>query len=170
MVVADPILHRTCRDILHDVQRHAGKLSYDDFYLALQPLLIFAPPTDLPAERELKTEWVRIGHKACQGVPKEAFEFGVSEYIRTTLRRQFPAWGLLIKLAEPKTCEIAKCAWRIKLAAEHVVRPTPATRTPEEIAEVAKMLAEFRAAPMPPPLTRYGETKEHMADRLRASA
>lgn len=157
------------KDIAPLVARLGGPVGKDGVYVALQPLLILFGAPDLGHEALLDT-WVEIYQNALEKLPKEALEFAVSEYIRVG-KAFFPKPSDLNRLAEAKATQIRTLTWRVRQCADAVPPPAAREKTAEEKAEVARMLAEFRAKPMPPPkVNGTYESQSHMAERLRANA
>lgn len=178
-IVNDPELHAEAKRIAPQVGESVRRdisgganpdnADYRAWYEALQPLLVYAPPKDLPSDQRLKHAWFSIGYKATDKLPISVLKDAVAYYIETSERSLFPAWGKLNALGLEIGSDTLTAAYRIRAAArQEPVRPAR-EKTPEEREAVRKMLAEFKL--QKPPTPAYpGESQHAMADRLRAAA
>jgi len=128
------------------VTRLAGPCGPESCRLALQPLEIVYGTPDFGsgyAGDELRAAWWTQIIKALSDLPLESLEKAVSAYIATSKKHFFPNPGTLRDLCETDTTLIRTVAYRIKKAVEAAPVP-PREKSPEEVAEVARLLAELK--------------------------
>ena len=173
MALRSPRFLAKVRSVADQVAKHAASLTYEQFKNAMLPLAMYAPPTDVPDAKshpDAAAMWWRMGWQALRDMPLESLEFAVSEYIRTSTYRTFPAWGALRKIGEPKATEIRTVAWRVrKMVEAKPFEPRP-ERTADEKKAVQRMLEEFKAGKRPMNPLAPKESAAAMASRLRAIA
>lgn len=192
-IVADPALHEEAKRLApeladgmrRDICRNPDRAQpldpshpdYAAWFRIMQPLMLFAPPTKLPAEDVGKALWLRQGYEALAEMPLSILDKAVHWYIANAERAFFPAWGELKKIAHgtltamPDSDKRAfagefQAFYTIRAAARREPSKPDIVKTPEEIAAVRQMLAEFKVRPVVEQRPR--ETQQQMAARLRA--
>lgn len=167
-----------CRRVNDTVQRLARPVGKDGVYRALQPcLILFGGPTYRKGEEALADAWIAIYQEALGGLPKEALEHAVSEWIANG-KPYFPKPSELNALAKSKASEARILAWRCRCIVEAAAKARPPQISAEERAQVAAGLAALREELRSGTLKRRGEMREsyptssphEVADRLRQRA
>lgn len=143
-ITGSPALLAEAREKVDLVTRLTARLSAEQVYVLLQPLLIlFGPPDhgDGPEAKTLDRAWLDLHTQAYRDIPKEALEAAVSDWIAHG-KPFFPKPTELVKLADKRATDLRKIAWRLRQAAEKSAPRQRAETTDEQRAAAKARLQE----------------------------
>lgn len=147
-ILNDPEAHREACEKWQVFAAMSAPAGAEGVQRALQPLLLWAPPKDIPADPDpamdagLKQAWFGLAYDALEDIPYSALSQAVADYIRTSEYKTFPAFGTLRKHAERYVTELSRLAYRTRRAASMKPR-APTVQTDEERAAVLAGLKDL---------------------------
>lgn len=190
----DRALYSAVQKIAPQMAKKTAPMDEATVYVCLQPLIvIYGPPrfADTAEGQAMAQMWLKVYTEALKGMPVEALEHAVSEYIRSgppKFRQKawnFPEPSDLVGYAKPVAQKVMGMAWRIKAAAEappFVDRDSEEFRAeqadlkrqwaeegllrPDGTFDAAKLFAAKRA----PGAARPAESQADAAARIRRQA
>lgn len=156
------------------IRRLAGESTSEQIWRAYQPLLLIFDPKDFGNGKEgedLQAAWFEVHVQVMKKYPLEAIEIAVAEWLGPKGKAWMPKPSELAKLAEEASFEIKLIAYRVRRAVDAAASyAPPRERSPEDRAQVKRMLDDMRGPDGKIQLVRRVDHPTPIGDQHRVAA